>query len=171
MIVAKDIMIRPSVTSYEMVWATARIAPISGYFEFDDQPDHRIVYVNMPDMAMMNSRPRFMLVSGNGMGIGAQVVSARVNAIIGERVNKIGDESVGFVGSFRMSLIPSAIGCSRPIGPTRFGPFRSCIYPSSFRSSRVRKATAIRIGIIYSSGLMMLSRMFVIIKGWGGGRP
>lgn len=145
MIVAIDMMIRPSVTSYEMICATARMAPISGYFEFDDQPDHKIVYVNMPDMAMMKSRPRFMLVSGSGIGIGAQVVSARVSAKIGDRVNRIGDESVGFVGSFRMSLIPSAIGCSRPIGPTRFGPFRSCMYPSSFRSRRVKKATAIRI--------------------------
>lgn len=164
MIVAMDIMINPSVTSYEMICATARMAPISGYFEFDDQPDHRIVYVNMPDMAMMNSRARFMLVSGNGMGIGAQVVNAKVNAMIGERVNRIGEESVGFVGSFRMSLIPSAIGCSRPNGPTRFGPFRSCMCPSSFRSSRVRKATAIRMEMMYSSGLAMLSRMLVIIK-------
>lgn len=164
MSVAIDIMIRPSVTSYEMICATARMAPIKGYFEFDDQPDHRIVYVNMPDMAMMNSRPKFMLVSGRGIGMGAQVVSARVSAMIGERVNRIGDESVGFVGSFRISFTPSAIGCSRPSGPTRFGPFRSCMYPSSFRSRRVRKATAIRIEIMYSSGLMMLSRMLGIIK-------
>lgn len=31
-----------SVTSYEIVWATARRAPIRAYFEFDAQPDHRI---------------------------------------------------------------------------------------------------------------------------------
>lgn len=160
-----DIIINPSVTSYEMICATARMAPIRGYFEFDDQPDHRIVYVNIPDMAIMNSRPRFIFASGVGIGIGAQVVSARVNAMIGERVNRIGDESVGFVGSFRISLIPSAIGCNRPIGPTRFGPFRNCIYPSSFRSSRVRKATAIRMEMIYSKGLIMCSRMLDIIKG------
>lgn len=159
MIVAMDIMISPRVTSYEMICATARMAPIRGYFEFDDHPDHRIVYVNMPDMAMINNSPRFMFVSGNGIGIGAQVVNARVSAMIGESVNRIGDESVGFVGSFRMSLMPSAIGCSRPSGPTRFGPFRSCMYPSSFRSSRVRKATAIRMEIMYRSGLIILSRM------------
>lgn len=40
---AIEIMISPSVTSYEMIWATARIAPIRGYFELEDQPDHRIV--------------------------------------------------------------------------------------------------------------------------------
>lgn len=32
----------PRVTSYEMVWATARRAPIRAYFEFEAHPDHRI---------------------------------------------------------------------------------------------------------------------------------
>lgn len=40
---AIEIMISPRVTSYEMICATARIAPIKGYFELEDQPDHRIV--------------------------------------------------------------------------------------------------------------------------------
>lgn len=31
-----------SVTSYEMVCATARRAPIRAYFEFEAQPDHRM---------------------------------------------------------------------------------------------------------------------------------
>lgn len=31
-----------SVTSYEIVWATARKAPIRAYFEFEAHPDHRI---------------------------------------------------------------------------------------------------------------------------------
>ena len=30
------------VTSYEIVWATARRAPISAYFEFEAHPDHRM---------------------------------------------------------------------------------------------------------------------------------
>lgn len=30
------------VTSYEIVWATARNAPIRAYFELDAQPDHRM---------------------------------------------------------------------------------------------------------------------------------
>lgn len=52
------------------------------------------------------------------------------------------------------SLSPSAIGCSRPYGPTTFGPLRNCIYPKIFRSTRVRKAVASRIGIIKVNGLM-----------------
>lgn len=152
-------MMRPSVISYEIVCATARIAPIKGYFEFDDQPDHKIVYVNMLDMAMMNSSPRFMLASGCGMGSGAHVISASVNAMIGDSINSIGEDIVGLVGSLIINLMPSAIGCSRPNGPTRFGPFRSCIYPSSFRSSRVRKATAMRMGRMYRRGWIMYSVM------------
>lgn len=41
--IAIEIMISPRVTSYEIICATARIAPIRGYFELEDQPDHRIV--------------------------------------------------------------------------------------------------------------------------------
>lgn len=119
-----------------------------GYFEFDDHPDHRMVYVNMPDIAMMNRSPRFMLVSALGIGMGAQEIKAKVRAMMGDSVNRMGDESVGFVVSFVISFRPSAMGCSRPRGPTKFGPFRSCIYPSSFRSKRVRNATAMRMGRI-----------------------
>lgn len=36
----KRIMAR--VTSYEIVWATARRAPIKAYLEFDAHPDHKI---------------------------------------------------------------------------------------------------------------------------------
>lgn len=31
-----------NVTSYEIVWATARRAPIRAYFEFEAHPDHKI---------------------------------------------------------------------------------------------------------------------------------
>lgn len=34
--------IRPRLTSYEMVWATARKAPIKAYFELEAQPEPRI---------------------------------------------------------------------------------------------------------------------------------
>ena len=34
-----------SVTSYEIVCATARRAPVSAYFELKAQPDHRIKYM------------------------------------------------------------------------------------------------------------------------------
>lgn len=64
------------------------------------------------------------------------------------------------------SFTPSATGCSSPCGPTVFGPFRSCIYPRILRSIKVKKATAIRIGIMYMSGDIRLdSRIFIVWEG------
>lgn len=60
--------------------------------------------------------------------------------------NRKGEEVEGRTGSLIKSFTPSEIGCSRPYGPTMLGPFRSCIYPSTLRSRRVKKATASRIG-------------------------
>ena len=40
--------------------------------------------------------------------------------------------------SLNSSLMPSAIGCSRPNGPTRFGPMRIWIQPMNLRSHSVR---------------------------------
>ena len=34
--------IRPRLTSYEIVWATARSAPIRAYFELDAHPEPRM---------------------------------------------------------------------------------------------------------------------------------
>lgn len=46
-----------------------------------------------------------------------------------------------------------------------FGPFRSCIYPRTFRSSKVRKATAKRMGMMYASGLTTwVIRVVIIAK-------
>lgn len=53
-----------SVTSYEIVCATARRAPMSAYFELEAHPDHRIEYTARLDMASMNRTPRFMLMRG-----------------------------------------------------------------------------------------------------------
>ncbi|HNX20078.1 MAG TPA: hypothetical protein PKG80_07370 [Acidobacteriota bacterium] len=43
----------------------------------------------------------------------------------------------GMMSSFSSSLRTSAIGCSSPRGPTRFGPGRHCIQAWTFRSSSV----------------------------------
>lgn len=113
----------------------------------------------------MNSSPKFMLVRACGIGMGAQDVRASVSAIIGDKVNRIGEDIVGFVASFVISFRPSAIGCSNPMGPTKFGPLRCCMYPRSFRSRRVRNATAMRIDSTYRRELMVLSMIIEMIKG------
>lgn len=92
---ARHIRISPSVTSYEIVCATARSEPISAYFELDDHPDHRIVNTVMLDTAIMKISPRFMLIIGDGIGIGVHISMANVRASIGLIINIVFDESVG----------------------------------------------------------------------------
>lgn len=54
-------IIRAKVTSYEIVWATARRAPIRAYLEFEAQPEPRIVYTVKLEMARINKILRFRL--------------------------------------------------------------------------------------------------------------
>jgi len=44
---------------------------------------------------------------------------------------------VGMMSSLSGSLSASAIGCSRPNGPARFGPGRFCIRPMTRRSAQI----------------------------------
>lgn len=75
----------------------------------------------------MKSTPRFMLMSGCGMGRGAHIVRAKVSASTGAIINMVVEDVAGRKGSLVNSLIASAKGCSRPYGPTMFGPFRNCM--------------------------------------------
>lgn len=59
-----DNRIIASVTSYEIVCATARRAPINAYFEFEAQPDHKIAYTARLDIASINRMPKFILIRG-----------------------------------------------------------------------------------------------------------
>ena len=59
-----DSKIIASVTSYEIVCAAARKAPMRAYFELEAQPDQRIEYTAKLDIANMKRTPRFMLMRG-----------------------------------------------------------------------------------------------------------
>lgn len=52
------------VTSYEIVCATARNAPMRAYLELDAHPDHKMAYTARLDVARMNRIPMFMLIRG-----------------------------------------------------------------------------------------------------------
>ena len=59
-----DSRIIASVTSYEIVCAIARKAPMRAYFELEAQPDQRIEYTAKLDIANMKRTPKFMLMRG-----------------------------------------------------------------------------------------------------------
>ena len=59
-----DSRIIASVTSYEIVCATARKAPMRAYFELEAQPDQSIEYTAKLDIANMKRAPKFMLMRG-----------------------------------------------------------------------------------------------------------
>ena len=98
------------VTSYEMVCATARRAPIKAYLELEAHPDHRIAYTAKLEVARMNRTPIFILMRGMGMGRGIHMVNASVRARVGAIINSMIDDVRGFVGSLINSFIASANG-------------------------------------------------------------
>lgn len=125
MIIERRIIAR--VTSYEMVCATARRAPMRAYFEFEAQPDHRIEYTARLDMARRNRSPRFKSVREKGSGSGIQIERARRRASMGVIMKRRGEAVDGRTGSLMKSLTPSATGWRSPNGPTTLGPFRACM--------------------------------------------
>lgn len=80
---SKDKRMIASVTSYEIVCATARKAPIKAYFELEAQPDHRIEYTAKLEVARINKSPMFILINGYGSGSGIHITSAMVRASVG----------------------------------------------------------------------------------------
>ena len=56
--------INPRLTSYEIVCATARRAPMRAYFELEAQPDPRMEYTARLESARMNRIPRLRSMTG-----------------------------------------------------------------------------------------------------------
>lgn len=105
---------RPRLTSYEIVWATARRAPIRAYFELEAQPEPKIEYTARLERARINSTVRFRSATGWGRGRGIHNRRARVRASKGANINRMGEEVEGRTGSLIKSLTPSAIGWRSP---------------------------------------------------------
>lgn len=56
--------ISPRLTSYEMVWATARRAPIRAYLEFEAHPEPKIEYTARLERARIKRMLRLRSVTG-----------------------------------------------------------------------------------------------------------
>lgn len=140
--------IRPNLTSYDIVCATARNAPSRAYLDLEAQPAPKIEYTDKLEKVIINRRERENFMPLLCKGATCQRIIAIKKNMGGESTKKIGVDFEGLNFSFINSFIPSAKGCSSPRGPTNFGPLRSCIYPRVFRSSKVNNATASNMGTI-----------------------
>ena len=71
-------------------------------------------------------------------GITAKSEMAAVMLIMGAMTKRGLSACAGTRSSLKKVLIPSAMGCNRPKGPTRLGPYRTWMRPRILRSARVR---------------------------------
>src|SRR5437667_4797900 len=88
-------------------------------------------------------RPKRWIVSPHG--ITAVATSAVITLSAGARTNTTLSACDGMMSSFMKSLMPSAIVCRSPNGPTRSGPIRSCMCPITFRSIQTMSGTPSRM--------------------------
>ena len=97
-------------------------------------------YTSSDMIAMANSKPALMLANAcsGPNGTTTQAASAGMMVMTGAMTNKALLALAGTMISFNSSFNASAIGCSKPAGPTRFGPIRTCIQPIILRSHSVR---------------------------------
>ena len=71
-------------------------------------------------------------------GITTQAASAGMMVIMGPSTKRPLLAAVGMMISLVSNLSASAIGWSKPNGPTRLGPRRICVKPMALRSHKVR---------------------------------
>ena len=82
----------------------------------------------MPTLMSAIAQPSFT-------GMTAQAIIARQKVSIGAMRNSSRLEPAGMIVSFMIIFSASANGCSRPNGPTTFGPLRNCIAARTLRSA------------------------------------
>src|SRR6185369_3921652 len=127
----------PIATSYETICALDRNPPSSAYFEFDDQPARINASTPTLETASTSSKPIFtsaITAQSGPNGTTEKTMNADATAMYGAKKKIQRSALSGMKSSFTSSLMPSAIGCSNPHGPTRIGPSRACINADIFRS-------------------------------------
>ena len=122
-----------------MIWLTARIAESSAYLLFEPQPAMNRPTISSDETARKNSTP----MSRSATPIpGANGIVAKISRHGHEEDDRreVEDGPVGRARDhvfLQHQLHASAIGCSRPCGPTRYGPMRDCMRAANLRSSSV----------------------------------
>src|SRR5438105_1005622 len=123
--------------------AIVLMAPISAYLLFDDQPAMKTAIVFSEPTAIRNSTPTFKSASTirSPKGITANTTMVGTNTTMGASQNSMRSALRVVIGSLNSSFRASATGCSSPLGPTRLGPIRFCIRPTTRRSIQINAST------------------------------
>src|SRR2546423_11306949 len=141
----------PIATSYEIICADDRSPPSSGYVEPDAQPPSTTPYTPIEEQASTSSTATGMSVICNGVcwpamdtwgpnGITENAVNAHTVEMTGAKKYTTLSASRGMMSSLNASFSPSASDWSRPNGPTRFGPGRTCMRATTRRSYQIAKS-------------------------------
>lgn len=109
-IINTQIKIKAIDTSYEIVCATPRRAPSNEYLEFEHHPARNVEYTFILDTHRKYRIPKFMYIEGLECGKIAHNIKHKIKLIIGANVNSNVLARVGYVCSFKKSLIASAKG-------------------------------------------------------------
>ncbi len=114
------------------------------------QPAKIIPYTLPTDMGNKYNKLIFELffMASKLKGKKLQAVKLKIKGIIGAIKNMNFADLPAIIGSAKMSLKASAIGCKTPNQPTTSGPLRRCTKAITFLSLSVKKATEIIIGRI-----------------------
>lgn len=130
-------------TSYEIAWATLRIAAKKAYFELLAQPANKIPYIPNADTISIYKILIFKFITKDFVlkGITAQPIKLKYSVKKGAKRNKNLLALFGITISFTISFSASAKGWSTPQKPVIFGPLRRWIAPITLRSANVKSAT------------------------------
>src|SRR6201991_5254817 len=144
---------RPNAISYEITCAALRNAASNGYGEPDAHPPSTIPYTPIEEHASTTSTPTGRSTNCNTVGspkidtsppngITENATNAGIVEITGAMKYTRLSAITGMMSSLNASFSPSARLCSQPPGPTRFGPGRCCIRPTTLRSRLIMNSVS-----------------------------
>jgi hypothetical protein len=154
------IIIKVIEISYDNICDTERKDPKNAYLELLDQPAIKIPYTPKEEVIIIKNtlRFRFNIPENESNGITDQPIKLRKRVKAGPKINKKLLVFVGMIISLTTNFKPSEIGCNKPQGPTKFGPFLLWIDAIAFLSAKVKKATTNNKGINVKNIYIMKSR-------------
>ena len=143
-----DTKIKAKTISYDTVWATARNAPNNAYLELEAQPEKIIPYTDTLTQHKKNKKDSLTSMNPDSEKNTDHTIIVIINPKRGDTQNNKPLATTGRPSSLEKSFKASEKGCKSPAQPSLVGPLRNWMYPNTFRSNKVKKATATKTKIM-----------------------